>query len=55
MVTGADQARYGLLLSAIYTLLAIVALVLGRRYNLSRMPDPAAEPADSATVSPTRA
>jgi len=31
MVIGADQARYGLLLAGIYTLLAIVAVILGHR------------------------
>jgi len=55
MVTGADQARFGLLLSAIYVLLAIAGLVLGRGYNLTGMPDPAVEATDSTTVSTTRA
>jgi len=31
MVSGADQARYGLLLTAFYTLLAILALIMGLR------------------------
>ena len=53
--TVADQARFGLLLSAIYVVLAIAGLVLGRRYNLTRMPDPAVEATDSTTVSTTRA
>jgi membrane protease YdiL (CAAX protease family) len=41
MVTGADQARYGLLLSASYTLLAIVGVMVSRRPDRTRRSDTA--------------
>jgi membrane protease YdiL (CAAX protease family) len=50
MVTGADQARYGLLLSAIYALLAIVAVVLGNHSRRTRRGDTADEVADPTPV-----
>jgi len=50
MVTGADQARYGLLLSAIYSLLAIVALVLGRHHDMTRWAETADGAADPTPV-----
>lgn len=46
MVTGADNARLGLLLSGAYTVLAILALILVRRHARSRTPKTAVEPAD---------
>jgi membrane protease YdiL (CAAX protease family) len=46
MVSGTDQARLGLLLTGAYVLLAVVALVLGRRYLRAPEPEPAAEPSE---------
>jgi len=42
-----------LLLSGAYALLAVVAVILGRRYVMTREPDAAVEPSD-LTPSPTR-
>jgi membrane protease YdiL (CAAX protease family) len=46
MVAGADFDRLELLLAGAYTVLAIVAVFLGRRYARTREPDPAVEPAE---------
>lgn len=43
MVSGADQARLGLLLSGAYVLLAVVALLLGRRYVVAPEPETVVE------------
>ena len=40
MVTGADQARLGLLLSAAYAVLALVALIVSRRLPSTPPPEP---------------
>ena len=50
MVSGADQDRLGVLLSAAYALLAIIALVVGHRSIGARDPEPAVEPSDSTRL-----
>jgi membrane protease YdiL (CAAX protease family) len=55
MVTGADQARYGLLLTAIYALLAIIGLVLGRNHVRTREAETADEPSHPTSIVTIRA
>jgi hypothetical protein len=40
MVTGADQARLGVLLSAAYAVLAIAAVIVSRRLPSTRTSEP---------------
>jgi hypothetical protein len=51
MDTGADQARFGLLLSASYALPAILALVLGRHHIVTPRAETADEQSDIRQVS----
>jgi membrane protease YdiL (CAAX protease family) len=50
MVAGADKARYGLLLTVIYTLLAILAVILGRRTGKTRRNHTTDDAVDQAEV-----
>jgi hypothetical protein len=50
MVAGADKARYGLLLTVIYTLLAILAVILGRRTGKTRRNNTTDDAVDQAEV-----